>query len=657
VFGSNMPIMSNANRLYVMCLMAAFALIAIAAAGMAAYAQTAPPVQVGNTRITGVPDDWTHHHVVFSDPGSAEDAMRNGRYSQWFSIVNEPRYVMQQLKLGLPARGPAADDVARFQEALRARWQPGEWGFERGKRDKPAIKKDWSMNTGTGKVGAGMYPAKFSYSSTAAGNCSSTNPPDYVVYNTGVAGSGSGTKQANIIAYDNIYSGCSGNVPTVYWSYYTGTGVAATSPVLSEDGTQVAFMESPASGTATLRILKFVSGQGTDFNAPVAPTNSYTNTYWNASGNTAWSTCPSANSCVISVTFQVDTNLDTTSAPFVDYTNDVIYVGDSAGYLHKFNGVFRGTPGECTSSNTTGNCAGTWPAQISTLAVDSPVYDSTSGNIFIAVSGSGGSCKPKSVAASTGFVTASNTLCNYSNPEIPDGPIVDSSAGSVYFFMADENTTGTGDTEAAVVQLSTTTATFLNSAGTVANLGTYSHTVPLYGGSFDKEYFTSASASSPTGHLWVCGNPGGNPTLYAVAINSGAIGTVTPGPVVSATATTCSAVSEFCTNGGANCTSSAGTDYIFVSPQTEPSSGEVSGCSASVGCVISYMVSGTTATLSGAGPFPGGASGMVVDTQNTGTTGDLQLYFGILGSEGCTGKGGAGTGTGGCAIQAPLTAP
>jgi hypothetical protein len=129
--------------------------------------------------------------------------------------------------------------------------------------------------------------------------------------------------------------------------------------------------------------------------------------------------------------------------------------------------------------------------------------------------------------------------------------------------------------------------------------------------------------------------------------------------VVSATPTTCSSVTEFCTNSGAACTSSAGTDYVFVSPRTEPASGQVSGCTVSEGCVIRYTVTtAPAATLSGAGPLPGGGSGMIVDTQNTTVSGTLQLYFSNLSeSLSCTGAGGVGTGTGGCAVQASQAAP
>lgn len=42
----------------------------------------------------GIFDDWTHHHVIFSTPGTEEDAIRNGKHEQRLRIVSDPRYRM-----------------------------------------------------------------------------------------------------------------------------------------------------------------------------------------------------------------------------------------------------------------------------------------------------------------------------------------------------------------------------------------------------------------------------------------------------------------------------------------------------------------------------------------------------------------------------------
>ncbi|HSZ62965.1 MAG TPA: hypothetical protein VK828_14275 [Terriglobales bacterium] len=592
----------------------------------------------------GIPEDWSHHHLVFSPPATPDDLAR---------VQQDPRYRQQPLRRNMMrTAGSFPDNSANDLD--NSRLPPVR------PRARSKIGRDWSMDLGTGKVGAAIFPAKYAFTTTGVGNCSGAAEPDYVVYNTGVAGSNGTTKQANIVAYDNIYSGCTGTVPSVYWSYYTGTGSAVTSAVLSEDGTKVAFMESPATGAAVLRILKFAAGEGTDYKAPAVPANLYTNTVAGNAANTPWSTCPTGKSCLISVAFQTEANPDTTSSPFYDYANDAIYVGDSKGYLHKFTGVFSGTPGEITGGGTNSG----WPQLISASnPLASPVFDvnfkcgqtnCSGGTVFIGPTGSGGGPNFHSIAGVGGSanITTYNNLFNSGSTGSVDGPIVDPSAGMVYVFVNDDPGGNAGVWQLPETLISATEAT----------VGTGSAAGSLYSGSLDNAYFTSTSSSSPTGHLWVCGNSGGNPGLYPVPINSNVMttGAITVATTVAAVATPCSPVTEFCTNSGAACTATQGTDFIFASPQNEPATGQVAGCTASKGCVISYTVSGATATLKGAGGFTGGASGMIVDTQNTSVAGTLQLYFGILGSQACTGTGGTtgpGTGTGGCAVQASQTAP
>ena len=46
----------------------------------------------------GVVDDWTHQHVIFSNPGTLEDALKKGKYGEWQFVMNDPRYQMQQVR-------------------------------------------------------------------------------------------------------------------------------------------------------------------------------------------------------------------------------------------------------------------------------------------------------------------------------------------------------------------------------------------------------------------------------------------------------------------------------------------------------------------------------------------------------------------------------
>ena len=57
------------------------------------------------------------------------------------------------------------------------------------------------------------------------------------------------------------------DVPTVYWAYNTGAYAVTTSPILSLDGKQVAFMESNGT-TANLVILKWAAETGESVTAP-----------------------------------------------------------------------------------------------------------------------------------------------------------------------------------------------------------------------------------------------------------------------------------------------------------------------------------------------------------------------------------------------------
>ncbi|MFZ0792554.1 MAG: hypothetical protein WAM65_02215, partial [Candidatus Korobacteraceae bacterium] len=86
-----------------------------------AVAQQDPQsIEVGGVRITGLPDDWSHHHLIFSNPGTEQEALAKGTYERWLSVVNDPRYVIQQLKRRAPAQGPSAEDLTRIEELARA---------------------------------------------------------------------------------------------------------------------------------------------------------------------------------------------------------------------------------------------------------------------------------------------------------------------------------------------------------------------------------------------------------------------------------------------------------------------------------------------------------------------------------------------------------
>ena len=351
-------------------------------------------------RMWGVPDDWTHHHLIFSAPGSFADAVNRGSFERWYKVVTDPRFIIQQAKRDGRATGIDG-------------WR---------RRRKSPLRNDWTMSLGSGGiVGAGQYPAKFPFGTTSA-SCAN----DFVVYNTGLAGTSS---LPTIIAYNNLYSSCSGSVPSVHWQYNTaypqssttGDGSAiTTSVVLSADGTQLAFVQNNSSNVASLVLLKWQSSSslvqmdtGTN---NVTPSN--------------YSTCIAP--CMTRLTFNGSAN-DTNSPPFYDYADDTMYVGDNGGKLHKFTGVFLGTPAEVTV---------TWPIAVSSNVLTAPVYDAGTEHIF--VGDSGGFLYSYTTAGAA--VMKSSQLAPTGSKGIVDAPVVDSSAGFVYVFVGDDESTNTAGT-------------------------------------------------------------------------------------------------------------------------------------------------------------------------------------------------------------------
>ena len=626
------------------------------------------------TRV-GAPDDWSHHRLVFSNPGTVTEAMQNGTYARWARIVSDPRYRLQQQRraaaanvrvipaLPLSERGYKVRPVdSESQETLEefrnhpirgvmpaiplgSKAGPPRWRrFPIPRRrlhgfGEDRVQTDWSVDMGANAtVGLAMYPAKYSFDLSSA-NCGSDTSPDFVVYNTGLAGS---TAQASIVAFDNLYSGCSGTVPSYYWAYDTNGGQITTSVTLSLDGSQLAFVQSTA-GAASLVVLKWATSTMQSASSPGVLANT---------AATLYPTC--AAPCMTTIAFSGGTP-DSGSSVYYDYSSDSIYVGDDTGKLHKFTGVFDGTPAEAGSP---------WPVSVSTggEALSSPVYDPGSGNVLVgdylasyepncAAAGCG---YLYSVNASTGVVVQSAQL-DYTFG-IVDGPIVDSTAATVYVsvgadsgFQSVSSPCGSLVPCSGVIQLPTAFMPGITGAEATTGPG-YEF---MLAGTFDNEYFTSANGTSPTGHLYVVGNTGkGNNTLYQIPINANALGTAQAGPALSTNFT-----QGYFAAGLQLTEIFTGTnDYIFTSVLGY---GTPAACTSSltIGCVMGFDVTSGTITTStlptGATSEAGGTSGIGIDNTVTGLAGASNIYFTPLANQACSTSGG----TGGCAIQISQAAP
>lgn len=454
---------------------------------------------------------------------------------------------------------------------------------------------------------------------------------------SGTTLAGGANPTANIIAYNNLYATtCNGTVPLVYWAYNTGTGYkVTTSPVLSYDGTKVAFIQT-TSTAAQLVVLKF-SASGGSVSSATSPTTST-----NISGCTA--------PCMSVTTISGVTTGDTYSSPYYDYaTDDALYVGDNASHLYKISGVFNSATAPTVASVTLNATA---------YSLSSPVYDSTSGCVFVGDSEgylySVASGNAGTVCVGSSFATFGHSELmgnGGANEGIFDGPLVDPAAQEVYAFITDSkliSNCAAGDN--CVAQFTTGTISSGSTTAAPANeepLGTGGANYNLYNGAFDNVYFSSAAGTA--GDLWAMGNTGaagGN--LYRVPIGAGSAMTAPTTMITGLTDTSsghyafASPITEYCrqTTEGTPCSASAGvttggTDYIFFSVDRLATATAHCGTATGDGCVLGYSINTPTSAPTNTGSLqvtavgtPGcwSTSAFVIDNSSA-STGASNLYF------------------------------
>ena len=420
---------------------------------------------------------------------------------------------------------------------------------------------------GTGNVAFGMSPIKYGFDVNAPPSCAN----DYAAFGLNVPGVTGG--QANFVGMNDLYSGpggqCGTGNPSLLFAYNTTTvagGRIITSPVVSLDGTKIAFVES-ATGAAVFHVLTWATGAGNG----VSPTNSAAPGVGNSASMT-------------SLTFA--SIIDTRSSPWVDYIADEAYVGADDGKLYKITGVFSGTPTLAGSP---------WPVTVNAnRRLTAPVLDQVTRNIFVGdVEGFLWSVNVDNPALTASLAVG---LSGKFHTAILDGPLVDSDNGTVFAVSSNDGTS------AVVVQADTSSLAELQ-RGRIGEGSTTGTSVSIYDGAFNNNYFNAPG----TGGLFLCGTGASDVTPWRYFFGfSGRIlnaSASSSAPLLTSTNARCSPITEFFNqNIGA-----AGTDFFFWSLTADCTGAGTSGC----------VMSRNNFDVVTTADQPGGTSAIIIDNNST----------------------------------------
>lgn len=549
-------------------------------------AQETPPAD-----HIGLPIDWTSRHVLFTKGGSPEVEA---------AAAKDPHSWINAAIRHLSASG----------QTTQAGNTPNAISTTRGGK----FRSDWAVTLGStanARADFSESPAKYSFNVNGTYSCAN----DYAAYALTVVPSAT---QANVVAFNNLYTGTSSTscstltAPTVMWAYEAGTARTIGAPVLSLNGTQIAFVEDGS--PATLDVLTWVSGQGT-VTSPATPGSGGSSLTRLSYTNTTTSGCTASSSG------------NTQSSPYVDYTNNVAYIGDDNGRLYRITGIFSGTPTLQYCVTMPVNTAGT-------RFTTSPVYDAISNVVFI----SDGTSLFAYTPGASSFTAVANFPIQVESTsaifKILDSPVLDITNGFIYLFSTGDLTL----TNAIVSQinLNVTPPTQVTAAIGPSNTA-YNF---ILAGDFDNAYFTSGPKTG-AGTLYACGTHVGStngdvPSLYALSFSSpNGIMNTTPAMsdntginVTGNPASACSPLLDF--YDGTN-------DRLFVGTGTGVYGSTSGSNQVSEWNVNSRLTTSSIPTATATNEM-GGTSGFIVDNVSTDAQ-TANIYFGTLAPS---------TGTGNC---------
>ena len=164
---------------------------------LATGAKVAAAQDSSDSQKTPYLDDWTHHHLVFSDPGTKEEAARRGKLEQWNKVNDEFRFHLQQGKRTYGIRPVGADrDGDRRHDRDRDAWGRDGDHHHDGGGNPPAgsgngIVKDW--NTPLGSGGAAKLTGAIGTLNTGTISGSSQLTVDGVTFSASAPATSTGT--------------------------------------------------------------------------------------------------------------------------------------------------------------------------------------------------------------------------------------------------------------------------------------------------------------------------------------------------------------------------------------------------------------------------------------------------------------------------------
>ena len=533
----------------------------------------------------GYPQDWSSSHILMLGM-RADDVLEAG--------VHEPRHVYNMVMR----------EVAIQNQRRRPR------------RPRARTRIDWAVSLENGYIPQNQFPAKYQFDVTLE-NCNT----DYVVF--GLTGASNG--QANLVGINNVYTSanppCNNGSPWVSFAFNAVAhgGQIKTSPVLSEDGTKIAFVES-TNGASYFHVLVLPN--------PIPSPPSQAGTVLHPLGPVPC-TSPTTPFCMTTLTI-VNNATNTNSSPWVDYSTDTAYVGADNGILYKITPVFGG--GVPTKISTGG-----WPVTVSTQSnkvLTAPVVDDTADRIFL---GDGyGYLYAVSLSSPGGTYAARQNIGwvgNGAGTGVVDPPIVvtdpaNPATDQVFAFTGCSSVLGIGG---AVSQLPADFVTGTPTTSNTVDLGSRSGQGDCTGnnvhsGTFDNEFWLAGSTS---GHLIVCGFQSGttskplkpsNPKMYFFPFASNVItGTGSSSFVINTTlGDECSPLTEFY---------DGTTDRLFFGVGSN-SDGYVEGSTITTSLATPVCSTGPTSSCVKTPNALEGTSGIVID--NLVSNGGTNIYLSTL---------------------------